>query len=78
LRTAEKALADAELRVATLEATIADLTEQLDDATLYDSPAGIKKAATLGKQLDEERELLEDAMHEWSTAEEYVSLLKKR
>jgi ATP-binding cassette subfamily F protein 3 len=78
LRAAEKSLADAELRVATLESTIADLTEQLDDATLYDSPAGIKKAAALGKQLDEERDLLEDAMHEWSTAEEYVGLLKKR
>ncbi len=78
LRAAEKALADAELRVATVESTIADLTEQLDNPSLYDTPAGVKKAAALGRQLDEEREQLEDAMHEWSTAEEYVSILKKK
>ncbi|MCO4098574.1 MAG: ABC-F family ATP-binding cassette domain-containing protein [Gemmatimonas sp.] len=78
LRAAEKALADAELRVATVESTIAELTEQLDNPFLYDTPAGVKKAAALGRQLDEEREQLEDALHEWSTAEEYVSLLKKK
>jgi ATP-binding cassette subfamily F protein 3 len=78
LRAAEKALADAELRVATVESTIADLTEQLDNPSLYDTPAGVKKAAALGRQLDEEREQLEDAMHEWSTAEEYVAILKKK
>ncbi len=78
LRAAEKALADAELRVATVESTIADLTEQLDTPSLYDTPAGVKKASALGRQLDEEREQLEDAMHEWSAAEEYVSLLKQR
>ena len=78
LRAAEKSLADAELRVATLESKIADLTELLEDVTLYDNPAGMKKAGTLGKQLDEARDALEDAMHEWSTAEEYVSLLRKR
>ena len=78
LRAAEKALADAELRVSTLESKIADLTEQLDDATLYDNPAGVKKAAALGKSLDEARDALDDAMHEWGTAEEYVALLRKR
>ena len=78
LRTAEKALADAELRVATLEAKIADLTEQLDDASLYDNAAGVKKAAAMGKALDEARDQLEEAMHEWETADEYVGLLRKR
>lgn len=78
LRAAEKALAGAELRVATLEKTIASLESQLDDASLYDTPAGVQKAVQLGKQLDEAREAMEDAMHEWSTADEYVGLLKAR
>jgi ATP-binding cassette subfamily F protein 3 len=78
LRAAEKALADAELRVSTLESKIADLTDQLDDASLYDNPAGVKKAAALGKTLDDARDALDDAMHEWGTAEEYVELLRKR
>jgi ATP-binding cassette subfamily F protein 3 len=78
LRAAEKALADAELRVMTLEEKIADITAQLDDTTLYDSPAGIRKSAALGKALDEARDTLEDAMHEWGAAEEYVSVLKAR
>jgi ATP-binding cassette subfamily F protein 3 len=78
LRTAEKALADAELRVATLEAKIADLTEQLDDASLYDNAAGVKKAAAMGKALDEARDQLEEAMHDWETADEYVGMLRKR
>lgn len=78
LRAAEKALADAELRVGTLEAKIAELTGQLDDASLYDNAAGVKKAAAIGQALDDARDALEDAMHEWATAEEYVGLLKQR
>ena len=78
MRAAEKALADAELRVTTLETTIADLTTQLDDASLYDNAAGVKTAAALGTALDEARDALEDAMHAWAAAEEYVALLKHR
>jgi len=78
LRAAEKALADAELRVATIDARIAELTAVLDDPSLYDTPAGVQKAMALGKQLDDERDQLEQAMHEWTTAEEYVGLLKAR
>jgi ATP-binding cassette subfamily F protein 3 len=76
IRAAEKTLADAELRVTTLEASVADLTAQLDDPSIYDTPAGVQKATQLGKQLDEERELLEDAMHDWSVAEEALQALK--
>lgn len=76
LRAAEKALADAELRVSTLEASVAALMEQLDNPSIYDTPAGVQKAAQLGKQLDEERELLDDAMHDWSVAEEALQSLK--
>ncbi|MFN7455835.1 MAG: hypothetical protein ACK5U0_00450, partial [Gemmatimonas sp.] len=76
-RAAEKALADAELRVSVLEGKIAELTAQLDDASLYDTPAGVKKAAAMGKSLDEARDALEDAMHDWGTAEEYVAMLRQ-
>ncbi len=76
LRTAEKALADAELRVSTLETSIAELTAKLEDPSLYDTPAGIQKATQWGKQLDDEREALDEAMHAWSVAEEALAALK--
>ena len=76
LRVAEKAVADAELRVSTLESSITALTEKLDDPSLYDTPAGVQKATQWGKQLDEEREQLDEAMHAWSMAEEQLASLK--
>ena len=74
-RAAQKALADVELRVATIEGRIAEITTALEDLTLYDSPAGMKKAATLGKELDEHRDLLDGAMHDWNQAAERVGEL---
>jgi ATP-binding cassette, subfamily F, member 3 len=76
IRAAEKALADAELRVATIESEIADLNAQLEDTSLYDTPGGVQKASMLGKRLDEEREALEDAMHDWGVADEKLQQLK--
>jgi ATP-binding cassette subfamily F protein 3 len=69
-RLAEKALADAELRVNTLESHIADLNSQLEDTSLYDTPEGIQRAQKLGQQLDEARDQLDEAMYEWSNAAE--------
>ena len=69
-RLAEKALADAELRVNTLEAQIAELTRLLEDATLYETSSGVARAQALGKQLDESRDRLDEAMHEWGVAAE--------
>ncbi|BAH37091.1 MAG TPA: ABC transporter ATP-binding protein [Gemmatimonas aurantiaca] len=71
-RAAQKALHDTELLVSVLETKIEDLSGQLDNATLYDTPAGIQKAAQLGKELDEARESLEQAMHDWGVAAERV------
>ena len=71
-RQAQKALADVELRVATLEERIAELTTFLEDLTLYDTPAGTKRATELGKSLDEHRDLLDEAMHDWNAAAERV------
>lgn len=70
LRQAEKALADAELRVNLLESEIAELTGILEDTTLYDTPAGVSRAQTLGKTLEEARDRLDEAMHEWGVAAE--------
>ena len=77
LRSAERALADAELRVATLEQTIDQLTQQLDDPALYDTPAGVQKATQLGKQLDDDRDALDAAMHEWAVAGERVEMIRQ-
>lgn len=69
-RLAEKALADAELRVSTLEAKVAELSRILEEPTLYDTPAGVARAQVAGKELDEARDRLDEAMHEWSVAAE--------
>lgn len=69
-RLAAQLLADAELRVNTLEARIAELSGILEDATLYDSPEGVQRAQQMGKQLDEARDRLDEAMHEWGVAAE--------
>jgi len=38
----------------------------------------VKKAAAMGKALDEARDQPEEAMHDWETADEYVGMLRKR
>jgi len=70
IRQADKALADAELRVNTLETEIAELTGILEDASLYDTPQGVMRAQQLGRELDAARDRLDEAMHEWSQAAE--------
>ncbi|MEP6832295.1 MAG: ABC-F family ATP-binding cassette domain-containing protein [Gemmatimonas sp.] len=69
-RAAQKTLADVELRVNTLEGRIAELNTALEDLTLYDTPAGTKRAQEFGKSLDEHRDLLDEAMHDWNVAAE--------
>jgi len=69
-RAAQKAVADVELRVNTLEGRIAELATALEDLTLYDTPAGTRKAQELGRSLDEHRDLLDEAMFDWNVAAE--------
>jgi ATP-binding cassette subfamily F protein 3 len=76
-RQAEKALADAELLVNTLEAKIAELTRQLEDVSLYDTPDGVMRAQKMGQQLDTARESLDAAMHDWSVAAEQKQAIGK-
>ena len=54
----------------TLEGRIAEITTSLEDLTLYDTPAGTKRAQELGRSLDEHRDLLDEAMHDWNVAAE--------
>jgi ATP-binding cassette subfamily F protein 3 len=74
-RQAEKALADAELRVNTLEAKISELNGILEDARLYDTPDGVAKAQRLGRELDDARDRLDEAMHEWGVAAENLQAI---
>ena len=74
-RAAQKVLADVELRVATLEGRLAEITTALEDLTLYDTPAGTKRAQALGRELDEHRDLLDGAMYDWNQAAERVGEL---
>lgn len=71
-RQAEAALADAERRVGLLEQRVAELTAILDDPVLYETPAGIQRASKLGQELDDARDQLEAALHEWTVAAERV------
>jgi ATP-binding cassette subfamily F protein 3 len=74
-RRLQKLLADAELRVSSLESRVQQLERALEDTTLYDSTQGIDKAQRLGRELDEARENLEEAMHDWSAAAERFDAL---
>ena len=76
-RAAERLVADAELRVAVLEGRIAELTENLEDMTLYDTPHGVQRAAEFGKALDETRDALDEAVHDWTAAAERVQTAGK-
>jgi ATP-binding cassette subfamily F protein 3 len=71
-RQAEKELADTELRVSVLEGRIAELTRTLEDTTLYDTPAGTQRAQALGRELDDAKDALDGAVHDWSAAAERV------
>ncbi len=73
-RLAEKELADTELRVSVLEGRIAELTRTLEDTSLYDSAAGTKRAQALGRELDDAKDELDEAVHDWSAAAERVQV----
>ncbi|MBU6365047.1 MAG: ATP-binding cassette domain-containing protein [Gemmatimonadetes bacterium] len=76
VKRARKALQEAEARVQLLEAEVAALTARLDDGTLYDTPAGVEKAARWGRELDEAREALDAAMADWAAAGETLERLE--
>ena len=61
-------IATAESEVARREARVAELTTMLADPELYNSGSGGKKAASLGAELEQEKEKLERAFAAWERA----------
>ncbi len=71
-REAERRAERAERRAGELEAQAAALQRELDDAGLYTTPDGVRKAGELSRRLDAARAELERAMEEWAAASEAV------
>ena len=67
-RRSRDEIADAEGEVARHEARVAELTTMLADPELYKSGSGGKKAASLGAELEREKEKLERAFAAWERA----------
>lgn len=75
LRSARRALEEAESRVERLEKRIAEITGTLEDPALYTRAMGVAEANRLGAELDSLRRELDSAVEEWSSAEAEVELL---
>ncbi|GJG86202.1 ABC transporter [Gemmatimonadetes bacterium T265] len=71
-REAERRAERAERRAGELEGQAAALQRELDDAGLYTTGEGVRKAQELSKRLDGVRAELERAMEEWAAASEAV------
>jgi ATP-binding cassette, subfamily F, member 3 len=67
-RRSREELADAEAEVARREARVAELTTMLSDPELYNGGKNGKKAASLGAELEREKEKLERAFAAWERA----------
>lgn len=75
LRTARRALEQAEAKVEKLEQRIAEITTTLEDPALYTRAAGVAEANRLGNELDSLRRELDSAVEQWSAAEAEVESL---
>jgi len=69
-RSAKQKAERAEKAVEELEAKIAQLTNTLADPGLYTTAEGKKKAMTGGKELEQLKNRLDDALEEWTSATE--------
>jgi ATP-binding cassette subfamily F protein 3 len=67
-RSAQRAVEQAEERVAACESRVAAIRAQLEDPELYAAALGPEQAHTLGKELEAAREELERALEEWEAA----------
>jgi ATP-binding cassette, subfamily F, member 3 len=68
LRSTQRALEEAEARVTSCEARVAALRAQLEDPTLYSTPAGSTQAHKLGIDLEAARKELDRALQQWEAA----------
>jgi ATP-binding cassette subfamily F protein 3 len=64
-RAVVRDLAAAEVAVAACEARLAGITAQLEDPTLYLQPDSARRSAELGRQLEEARAELDQAIARW-------------
>jgi ATP-binding cassette subfamily F protein 3 len=67
-RTAERALVEAEERVAEWERRVAALREELEDPALYVTPGGTARAALAGVELESAKGELDRAFEAWEAA----------
>jgi len=69
-RRAQRAVEEAEVRVAELEERVAALTAALEKPELYTTPEGVAKSAALGADLERAKRDLDRALDAWSRATE--------
>ncbi|NUQ12108.1 MAG: ABC-F family ATP-binding cassette domain-containing protein [Gemmatimonadaceae bacterium] len=74
-RAAERALEEAESRVTSLEARVAEVTKALEDPDLYTSPEGLSRSQRLGSELDGLKRELDAALVAWADASASVERL---
>ncbi len=74
-RDARRAVEKAERGVATAETRVASLTAELEDPTLYVDAGGAARAAKLGRDLERARRQLDAALAEWAVASEAAEVL---
>ena len=69
-RAAQRDVEQAESRIASLEARIAEVTSALEDPALYTRPGGAAEASRLGAELEKLKADLERAFAAWTAATE--------
>jgi ATP-binding cassette, subfamily F, member 3 len=78
LRDTRRQVEECEKEVAVLERKVAQLTAILEDPELYTTREGMDKSMLAGKELDEARCELDDAIDRWTTATERAEQLSNR
>ena len=77
LRSARRALEQAEGLVTELEEKVASLTAALEDPALYTRAGGAGEATRLGRELETKKKELDGALDRWSAASEQVEQLAR-
>jgi len=76
LRRAQREVEALETQAQTLEARIESITNTLQDPELYTTPAGLARAADLGRDLDTAKADLEQTLEAWTAASDTVETLQ--
>ena len=78
LRDSRQKVEKCEKEVATLERKVAELTALLEDPELYTTRDGTQKSLVAGKELDDARRQLDEAIERWTAATERAEQLSSR